>query len=231
MFCASVIQSTLRGCRLGTVQRARDSLVYFFCVTYRPYIEDPPVQMHNFNLFLRTAISQLSPPGVVFAPLRTLWMECTRYHPARLPTNVELQTVLIQILWQLDNPLVPGNGEPVAPGETYLVIDELELLDSTLRDEYSRFIKLVAGQQFVHLHLLISATNPLTAGISPPARPIARGSKGNKGKARAVPSISGIAQPSPAPNAAKWEEVVLDSTTTATALSEWINDHFLNDPH
>lgn len=229
MFCASVIQNTLRDCRLGTVQRARDSLAYFFCVTYKPYLEDPPVQLNDFNIFLRTVISQLSPPGVVFAPLRTLWMECTRYHPARLPTNMELQTVLMQILWQLDKPIAPGKGDPVTPGETYLVLDELDLLDSNMRDDYTRFIKLVASQQFKHFHLLISATNPLTVGIDPPWRLMEREDRERKEKARTVRNVSGAAPSNPEPNATKWEEIVLDATTTKMALSEWIEDRFLND--
>ncbi|TGJ82340.1 hypothetical protein E0Z10_g6414 [Xylaria hypoxylon] len=232
MFCTSVIQHTLRECRLGALKRARDSLAYFFCATYRPYMDTPDIEVHDFNVFLRAVISQLCPPDAVFASLRNLYTECTRYHPARQPTNAELQAVLIEILWQLERPPAPKMGDPVVPGETYLVIDELETLEANMRDEYSKFIKTVAGLQLEHFHLLVTAENALTLGIEPVLRR-KRPLKGKGKKGKSFNKIFGLAPQPPAEkaaNATNWAEVTLDWTTTGTASIEWIRDRFNNDP-
>ncbi|KAI1743119.1 SIR2-like domain-containing protein [Xylaria scruposa] len=222
MFCASVIQNTLKNCYLRTIRYARDSLAYFFCATYQPYNRYTDIRVNDFNIFLRTVISQLTPPDVVFEPLRSLYIECTMYHPARLPTDVELQEVLIQILWTLDKPAPLKNGAPQVPGETYLVIDELNALTPTMRDQYSRFIKLLATQKLQHFHLLIAADNLVAVGVPPSPRPKAEGNKG-KGKITSVPRTPGL-------KAADWYTITLDWTTTETAMLEWIRDCFANNP-
>ncbi|KAI0543892.1 SIR2-like domain-containing protein [Xylaria curta] len=223
MFCASVIQNTLRDCHLGTIRHARDSLGYFFCATYQPYDKYTKVQINDFNMFLRTVISQLTPPDVVFEPLRSLYKECTIYHPARLPTNVELQEVLIQILGILDKPGTLKNGAPQVPGETYLVIDELNALTPTMQSQYSRFIKLLATQKLQHFHLLIATDNLVTVGVPPSPPPKDKGNKG-KGKEASVLQTSGL-------KTADWYTVTLDWITTETAMLEWIRDCFANNPY
>ncbi|KAJ8127802.1 hypothetical protein O1611_g5835 [Lasiodiplodia mahajangana] len=229
MFCASVIQNTLKECRLGTVNRTRDSLAYFFGVTYQPFETDSAVDHYDFNVFLRTVISQLSPPDVVFPSLQTLYTECTRYHPARLPTNAELQAVLLQILLHLDRPPAPRKGSAVPPGNTYLVIDELDTLQPSMRTEYSRFIKLLASQPFEHLHLLVSAARPSTVGIDPPPRP-GPGRRSRKRGRRGGHKLFDTIAPVPAATPTNWAEVTLDMASTAIALVEWLRDRFLNDP-
>ncbi|KAI0870848.1 SIR2-like domain-containing protein [Hypoxylon argillaceum] len=231
MLCTSVIQHTLKDCRLGNASRGRDSLAYFFCVTYKPWTDNPSLRFHDFNAFLRTVISQLTPPDVVFPTLRALYSECTRYHPGRLPTSEELQVVLIQILWHLDKPPAPRKGDPITPGETYLVIDELEALEPNARSEYSKFIKLVASQPFEHFHLLVSAHNPLTVGIDPPSRPMSsRGRrKRRRSRRRAMYNMFGSI-PASVTAITNWAEVTLDWSSTSTALLEWLRDRFLNDP-
>ncbi|KAI1750298.1 SIR2-like domain-containing protein [Xylaria castorea] len=233
MFCASVIQNTLRDCQLGTINRARDSLAYFFCATYRPHIESTKVQMNDFSIFLRTVISQLTPPDVVFDPLRSLYTACTRYHPARLPTNAELEEILIQILRTLDKPTTPKKGDSLAPGETYLVIDELGTLTPTMRDQYSRFIKLLADQKLQHFHLLVAADSLVTVGVLPPPRPKKVSppkGKRNKGKGKPHQSLAHIVPQTPGLNAADWYTITLDWRTTATAMLEWIRYCFANNP-
>ncbi len=226
MFCASVIHDTLRNCRLGASKRSRDSLAYFFCATYRPYIESPDIQLYDFNMFLRTVISQFCPPETVFASLRALYTDCTNYHPARLPTNDELQTALIQILQDLDRPPAPNRGDPVAPGNTYLVIDELETLSVNMQNEYSRFIRAITSLRLENFHLLVTAENPLTVGIDPPVRP-RRLLRGRRAKARQ--NALGLPQARTA-NPASWAEVALNRNTTRTAAMEWLRNRFGNDP-
>ncbi|KAI8944519.1 SIR2-like domain-containing protein [Xylaria longipes] len=234
MFCTSVIQNTLRDCQLGTLKRSRDSLAYFFCATYQPHFESPSVQMNDFNTFLRTVISQLTPPDTVFDPLRNLYTACTRYHPARLPTDAELEDILIQILWILDKPAAPKKGEPLEPGETYLVIDELNSLTPTMRDQYSRFIKTLANQRLQHFHLLVAADSPVSVGVprsprprklTPPKGKKGKG-KGGMGKSKAVFT----APQAPGLNAANWHTITLDWSTTSTAMLEWMRDCFANNP-
>ncbi|KAI0449682.1 SIR2-like domain-containing protein [Xylaria acuta] len=226
MFCTSVIQNTLRACQLGTIRRTRDSLAYFFCSTYRPHIENTSVRVNDVNIFLRTVISQLTPPDVVFEPLRNLYTACTRYHPARLPTNAELGDALVQILWILDKPTTPKKGDPLAPGETYLVIDELGTLTPTMRDQYSRFIKLLAGQRLQHFHLLVAAESLVSVGVPPPNRGKGKG----KGKWKGSQPHISMVQQTPGLSAANWHTITLDWNTTATAMIEWIRDCFANNP-
>ncbi|KAI0532095.1 SIR2-like domain-containing protein [Xylaria digitata] len=230
MFCTSVIQHTLKSCRLGTLKRARDSLAYFFCATYRPYIDSPEVQVYDFNVFLRTVISQLCSPETVFAPLRALYADCTRYHPARQPRNAELEAVLIGLLQQLNKSPSPKKGNPILPGETYLVVDELEALSPNMRGEYSKFIKIIASLPLEHFHLLVTAEDPLTLGIDPPPRhKEPQKVKGKKGKS--YKAIYKLAAKAPAKKGATdWAEVTLDWTTTGTAANEWLRDRFNTDP-
>ncbi|KAI0483453.1 SIR2-like domain-containing protein [Xylaria cf. heliscus] len=244
MFCSSVIQHTLRDCQLGTIQRGRDSLAYFYCLTYRPQMESPRVQVYDLNTFLRTVISQLTPPDVVFEPLRNLYTACTRYHPSRLPTDAELIEVLIQILWILDRPTTPKKGDPVAPGETYLVIDELGGLMPNIRDKYSRFIKLLASHRLQHFHLLVAADSLVSVGAPAPPRPkklqLSKMGGGGKGKGTGKITGKGTGNPpqsflhntpqTPGLTAANWHTITLDFTTTNTAMIEWIRDNFANNP-
>ncbi|TRX92064.1 hypothetical protein FHL15_006931 [Xylaria flabelliformis] len=223
MFCASVIQNTLKDCHLGTIKHkhARDSLAYFFCAEYEPRNRYTEVWMHDLNIFLRTVISQLTPPHVVFEPLRRLYTECTRYHPARLPTNTELQEVLIQIVWTLDKPVTLKNGALQVPGETYLVIDKLNALTPTMRDQYSRFIKVLVTQKLQHFHLLVAADDLVAVGVPPPL-PLFTKAKG-RSKVPSVPQKPGL-------RAADWHTITLDLTTTNIAMVEWIRDCFANNP-
>ncbi|KAI0103951.1 SIR2-like domain-containing protein [Nemania sp. FL0031] len=230
MFCASVIQNALKQCRLGNVNRNRDSLAYFFTVTYRPNEEGPSLEYHDFNQFLRTVILQLTPLDVVFPPLQNLYTECTRYHPARLPTSAELQVVLLQILWHLDKPQAPNKRDPVPPGNTYLIIDELESLEPNLRGDYSRFIKLLASQPFEHFHLLVTAESPLTVGIDPPPRSTPGRKSRKRGRKRGAHKLFSTIAPIPTTAPTNWSEVTLDWASTSTALVEWLRDRFLNDP-
>lgn len=241
MFCTSVIQNTLRECQLGMMQRTRDSLAYFYSATYQPYLENPDIQMHDLNTFLRTVISQLTPPDVVFEPLRNLYAACTRYHPARLPTDAELKETLIQILWILDKPTTPKNGDPVEPGKTYLVIDELGTLTPVMTDQYSKIIKLLASQRLQNFHLLVGADSLVAVGVPPPQRPRKvpppkRGGKGgDKGKGNKVPGkpsqslFSGMPQ-TPGLNASSWATITLDWASVSTAMLEWMRDSFANNP-
>ncbi|GAW24792.1 hypothetical protein ANO14919_143860 [Xylariales sp. No.14919] len=233
MFCASVIQHTLRGCHRSTLRRARDSLAYFFCATYKPYIDSPDVQVHDFNTFLRTVISQLCPPQNVYAPLRALYTDCTKYHPARQPTNAELEATLIEILVLLEKPAPPPNqGDPIVPGETYLVIDELETVPVNMRDDYSKLINTIAKLPLQHFHLLATAEDPLTLGIGPPPRRKRR-FREKQGKSHnyilsLAPQPAGKAKT--VPGVTDWAEVTLDWTTTGTASTEWLRDRFGTDP-
>ncbi|KAI1423499.1 SIR2-like domain-containing protein [Xylaria sp. FL1777] len=226
MFCASVIHHTLRNCRLGAWKRNRDSLAYFFCTTYDPHIEVPKIQRYDLNLFLRTVISQLCPPENVFDSLRTLYTECTRHHPARLPTNDELQAVFIEIIKDLDKPPAPKHGDPVTPGETYLIIDELETLPGNLKNPYSRFIKAITSLSLEHFHILVAAESPLTVGVDPPAR-LKKTLKGKRSR-RGQKVIK--ASQTPKSSASNWVEVAVNWETTGTARMEWLRDHFTNDP-
>ncbi|KAI3324096.1 SIR2-like domain-containing protein [Xylariaceae sp. AK1471] len=226
MFCTSLIQNTQKTCRLGTYKQSRDSLAYFFCATYVPYLLDSPIEDHGFNQFLRTVISQLCPPDLVFAPLRSLYTECTRYHPARLPTNAELQGVLFQILWHLDQPPAPKKGGPMLPGSTYFVIDELESLPTSVRDEYSRFIIELAKQDFKNFHLLVSAEDPVVIGQHPPEAPVPK--RGNKGRPKK--GAKAAAQAVPVAKVVDWHEITLDALSTREAMLEWVRDRLKNDP-
>ncbi|KAJ2998894.1 hypothetical protein NUW58_g176 [Xylaria curta] len=229
MFCTSVIQNTLGNCRKSSLRRSRDSLAYFYCATYNPYLENPGVRRHDFNQFLRTAISQLSPPNVVPAPLRDLYTSCTRFHPARLPTNVELQVVLFQILWLLDQPPAPKRGSAPAPGETYMIIDELDSLTARMRDEFGRFFRILSSQKFEHFHLLITANSMVTVGGDPPPRPTTPKIKGKKKKPMAVHNPFSHMPLTPGVNPTNWHTVTLDRTTTGSAMLEWVRDRFTND--
>ncbi|KAI1303962.1 SIR2-like domain-containing protein [Xylaria venustula] len=225
MFSASVIHHTLRDCRPSSWKRSRDSLAYFFCATYKPYIREPNVQFYNFHTFLRTVISQLCPPRTVFPSLLTLYTDCTRYHPARLPTKDELQAVLMLIIQDLDKSYARKNGEALEPGETYLVIDELETIPANMQSDYSVFIKAITNLPLKHLHILVTANNPFTIGLAPPVRPRSRRGRGTRTRERVSLLKQAIS-----PGAKQWAEVILDWNTTETAAMEWLRHRFANDP-
>ncbi|KAI0436857.1 SIR2-like domain-containing protein [Xylaria telfairii] len=237
MFCTSVIQHTLKSCQLGMMKRTRDSLAYFYCATYQPYLENPDIQMHDLNTFLRTVISQLTPPDVVFEPLRKLYAKCTRYHPARLPTDAELTEALIGILWILEKPTTPKNGDAVEPGKTYLVIDELGTLTPNMKDQYSKFIRLLNSERFQHFHLLVAADSPATVGVPPPPRPRRlappkKGGKGgDKGKGKNIPkSLFSSVPQTPKVNTSGWATITLDWASVSTAMLEWLRHSFAHNP-
>ncbi|KAI0197827.1 SIR2-like domain-containing protein [Astrocystis sublimbata] len=191
MFCASVIHHTSQNAQLATLLRTRDSLAYFFAATYQPHQEAPIVDINPFNTFLRTVISQLTPPNTVHSPLRDLYALCTRHHPVRLPTDSELKNVLIEILTILDKARTPKEGQAeslsLLPGNTYMVIDEVGTMSPCMRDQYSRFIRQLANLRLQHFHLLVAADSLVSVGVAPPARPAVRVTppkSGRKGKSK-----------------------------------------------
>ncbi|KAI2628205.1 SIR2-like domain-containing protein [Xylaria nigripes] len=224
MFCASVIQNTLKTCRLGTHNRFRDSLAYFFGVTYSPYEKSTEQVDYSFSMFLRTVISHLCPPFYVFAPLRALYMECTRHHPARLPTNAELETVFFQILTELDKPTKPKRGVPKTQGKIYMVIDEVEALPTNIRSEYSRFIKTLAGKKTEHFHLLVTAEDSLSIGAAPADRP----RRLNTGKKHGLMDLDGLTHALNT-NPTTWHEIELGLGSIDTALLEYVRDRLRHD--
>ncbi|KAI1265513.1 SIR2-like domain-containing protein [Xylariaceae sp. FL1019] len=231
MFCSSVINNT--NCQLETYQRARDNLAYFFCQADCPYsqakVTDKSHGSRNprsptFNTFLRTIISQLCPPNFLFPGLRELYFECTRHHPVRLPTNAELQDVLLRLLQWLNEPRIRPRQDAKEPGETYMVIDAIDGLPVNIRDDYSRFIRVLAGQQLQHLHLLVSTRtqNPGVIGNVAQPRPSKRGGKPQKKRTRIEPArIAGMTQ---------WHEITLDERATRTAIADWVRDRVDFDP-
>ncbi|KAJ3579348.1 hypothetical protein NPX13_g1218 [Xylaria arbuscula] len=225
-FDRQLMDKSNRGNGIPAFRRTRDSFAYFFCATYKPYIDEPQVNTHDFNLFLRTIISQLCPPQIVFESLRVLYTDCTRYHPATRPTNEELQKVFIQVMQDLDRPPNPKGHDPLVPGETYLVIDELETLSPIMRAEYAKFIRTITSLQLEHFHLLVTAEDPIAIGLVPPTRPI-KMPRGRKGRGR--PNAIGLPE-MPAASTTKWAEVKLNWNTTETAALEWLRDCFTNDP-
>ncbi|KAI1372867.1 SIR2-like domain-containing protein, partial [Hypoxylon crocopeplum] len=160
MFSSSIIEATRENCRLSTTQRSRDSLAYFFCRTYDRHDMLLTIEHHDFSTFCRTVIDQLCPthpPDRLFAPLRELKTRCTRYHPARRPTNAELQDVLLGMIDLLNTGFVSPSGVQVEPGETYLIIDGLDTIPTNERDRYLTFIRRVAERNLAHFHLLVTA--------------------------------------------------------------------------
>ena len=103
----------------------------------------------------------------MFPALRTLYHECTQHHPARDPTNLQLQNTLIRIFEQLcaSAKITPVHGSrksdgrisAVAAGETFLIIDALDKIPINRRDGYLTFIKDIVRRKFMHLHILVTS--------------------------------------------------------------------------
>ncbi|KAF2963601.1 hypothetical protein GQX73_g9963 [Xylaria multiplex] len=151
---------------------------------------------------------------------------------ARQPTNAELETVLIELLQQLNKPQSPKKGNPVMPGKTYLIIDELETLSPNMRYKYSKFIKNISSLPLEHLYLLVTAEDSLTLGIDPPPRPN-RPQRGRERKYKSYKTMYKLAPKSPAKTGANvtgWAEVTLDWATTEAASKEWLRGRFNTDP-
>ncbi|KAI0012020.1 SIR2-like domain-containing protein [Xylariaceae sp. FL0662B] len=156
IFCASVVKNKREKCQLAHYNRSRDSLGYFFCRTYDVNATLPQTQNYGFSAFCRTVISQLCPPGEVFPSVRNLYTECTRYHPARLPTNRELFDILMEILESLSESSVPTNGGTIEPGDTYLVLDGIDSVVISERGLFFALIRDIVQKNLPHFHLLIS---------------------------------------------------------------------------
>ncbi|KAI1770694.1 SIR2-like domain-containing protein [Hypoxylon cercidicola] len=144
MLCSYVIESTRRACRPVQRGRSRDSLAYFLC--------DPT---HNFSAFCRTLIDQLCPPNEMFPVLRELYTASTRFHPATAPTAPQLHDALLRILTDLCPEPGPG-ANATEPGETYLIIDGLDHIQTNERDAYLKLIRDITQRRFQYFHLLVS---------------------------------------------------------------------------
>ncbi|KAI0842420.1 SIR2-like domain-containing protein [Hypoxylon sp. FL0890] len=159
VFCSSVINSTRQVCRRRSPQpsRSRDSLAYFFCTTYDVHERLSPIQQYDFSAFASTVLEQICPPRKIHDAVRQLYTTCTQYHPARRPTNAELQDVLITIIDSLDREIVrPGQGN-TKPGETYLILDGLDQLPRSYQDDYVRFLREIKARDFQHCHILLGS--------------------------------------------------------------------------
>ncbi|KAI1389368.1 SIR2-like domain-containing protein [Hypoxylon trugodes] len=158
MFCSSVIDATRQACRLATTRRSRDSLAYFFCATYD--LNNPGERaQYDFSEFCRTVLNQLCPPNRVYPALRELCAQCTQYHPARQPTNAELQQALIGVISELDREFRGSQGDVISPGETYLILDGIDGLPADRQPDYLIFLRELNNHQFQHFHILISSNS------------------------------------------------------------------------
>ncbi|KAH9909319.1 SIR2-like domain-containing protein [Xylariomycetidae sp. FL2044] len=178
LFSATLIDKTMQECRKETADRARDSLAYFFCATTDPALtaaQQAELRTNlsfDFNMFLRTAIAQLLPvdPDPSWTPVRNLYSATTDFRPARKPTNAELRRALIEMLGHLGQPYSKtgtgggagataggggGGGGLTQPGETYIVLDNLDWIPNGWRSEFLGFVAEVEQLALPRLHFCV----------------------------------------------------------------------------
>ncbi|XXH03339.1 hypothetical protein Hte_009737 [Hypoxylon texense] len=190
--CSSIIENTRQACRQAQFGRSRDSLAYFLCDS----------EQYGFSVFCRTVIEQLCPPNHVFPALRELYESSTRFHPPRAPTAPQLHQVLVRILRELcpDPPTAAGQTQP---GETYLIIDGVDHVETNERDLYLNLIRDIVSRNLQNFHLVVSAR---------------------------LPAQTRQVVQSWAPGPAAWRHILCDATAIEAAMEHYLRQCINNDP-
>lgn len=143
-----LFSSVIRSIESDSMNSLSSSMLAYFYCSYRKDFQ------HNLSHILRTLIAQLCPPDFIPGALQTLFEKHSSKFPPSIPSQIELQSTLRDIMLSLTAGTPCGK---IRKSNIFVLLDALDELSIVDRHQVTEFLVLLASYGIEELHILVTS--------------------------------------------------------------------------